>query len=207
MSGVLIYETLRGANNSRVEVRSPNKLVGDGRVVQTVVKRSMERFYTQARNPWDVRGGVWKDHIAILEPLEITITPTHPRSCIAINFVVNGETHHDSMYIGMKNRAPYFYNQNYGYISDNNNFVGLAIANNYDRNEDSTPFSQSVWMFDEKPNSIEPITYSLGVYSDGNFGFVLNGTRANYENGGNAYEQVVSQVIAEEWGTNLDLTD
>lgn len=197
----LLVNTIQGAGNV-VRVEKPNVLNAPGHVIDVSFNVSMERFYYKIPNNDNATRG---SHVAeaaysggiILRPLDITVTPKSVNNWIHVEFNMFFEAHHDNVFNILRD-GNWVGGQLYGGDQNQSRWNGMAVSR-YDNNNDSTPSYLNVsWM--DCPGTISPVTYSIAVRTSNgnNRDMVLNGTFANYENGGNAYEQGVSFTIAQE---------
>lgn len=198
----LIVDTLR-ASGSSIRVAKPNVINAPGHIIDVYFTVAMQRFYHKIPNNDNAMrdSHVGQNYTAggtIIRALDVTVVPKTVRSWFHIEFNMFYEAHHDVTFNILRD-GNWLGGQLYGGDQNQARWNGMAVSH-YDNNNDSTPHYLTTSFFD-CPGTTGPTTYSLAAKTgDGsNRDFVLNGTFANYENGGNAYEQGVSFTIAQEY--------
>jgi len=194
------FNTLQGPSNI-VRVQEPNAVYAPGHAIQVKWNLSMERFYYSIpNNDGGMRGDVFAEGIhqggTPIRPLDITITPKSPDSWIFVEFNVFYETNHNVVFSILRDGQLVGAQWGSGY--NQGKWTGAGVAR-YDNNYDSTPsYINLPWI--DRPGTTDPVTYSFAAKSSGgsNHDFILNATYANYQFGGDAYEQGCSFSIAQE---------
>lgn len=196
----LNFNTLQGPSNV-IRVAQPNVLYAPGHVVQVKWNMSMERFYyTIPNNDGGMRADIFAEGInqggTIVRALDISIQPKSVNSWIFVEFNVFYEGDHNMVFSILRDGQLVGAQYGSGYNQGRWNGAGVS---RYDNNNDSTPsYINLPWV--DRPGTLDPVTYSFAVKSSGgsNYGWTLNSTLANYQFGGDAYEQGVSFSIAQE---------
>jgi hypothetical protein len=94
--------------------------------------------------------------------LNVTITPKRANSKIVLQWMINGELHHDSVILVYRDETPIGYNTTSGF---NVQWSGV-IAAPYEGDQDSTPLNMIVnWI--DLPNTTAAIKYSVRVRASG----------------------------------------
>lgn len=201
----LLVDNLRPTSGNSILARAPNAFYWPGAHVQTVFTYCETRAYYYSPNN---DGGQRADYGANysqfggvpIRPLDVTITPTSNRSWIQVEFNMFYEAHQDMIFNILRD-GQLISTPNPIDIQNNlvnGRWVGAGVSR-YDNNNDSTPsYIQLNWI--DQPGTIEPVTYSIATIGagSGQYALTLNCTLANYQNGGDAYEQGVSFSIANE---------
>ena len=196
----LNVNTLQGPSNV-VRVQHPNAVYAPGHIIQVKWNLAMERiFYAVPNND----GGFRADSFAegsnqggtIIRALDITITPKSSKSFIFVEFNMFYETNHNVVFSILRNGMLVGAQWGSGY--QQGRWTGAGVSR-YDNNNDSTPsYINLPWI--ECPGVTTPVTYSIAAKSSGATAYTmtLNSTLANYQNGGDAYEQGCSFSLAQE---------
>lgn len=127
-----------------------------------------------------------------LTPLRMTITPKKAGNRVILEWVVNGEMHHDTVYIVTRNGVLLTDSTN----AAENRWAGIT-GQPYDANSDSTPDNAVVKIIDM--NSLDVAsTYALRVRSSSNTAYTMYLNRAVGSAGQDAYEASLSVGTATE---------
>lgn len=131
----------------------------------------------------------------IITPMNISITPQETDSKIIVQWMLNGEQHQDNVFRIWRNGAEAPNGRN---TINTSRWTGF-VSGFYDQNESSTPSNWFIQYIDDNPPS-GLTTYSLttGSSSGSNFTFFLNRTYGSSDAGQDAYERMVSTVMAME---------
>jgi hypothetical protein len=155
-----------------------------GSIVQTVVGRNDTRTTYSSNN---------SGNGTTVSALNLTITPRFANSQIICDWMINGELHHDNVFLIHKNGAAVAN----GNATGNSRWMGMMAAF-YDQNEDSTPSNWNLKYVDPTLGSTAARTYAPAVRSSSGTSrtFALNGTLNAASQ--DAYERMVSIGIAYE---------
>jgi hypothetical protein len=199
----LHVNTLEGPTGvNEIRMKSPSILYAPGHIVQVRHNTVFTRVYM---NPPNNDGGMRGDNQAgdvydgglIIRPMDISIRPSSPRSCIYVEFCMFYEAGHDTVFSILRDFS--LVGAQYQ-MTDLNaaRWVGAGGAR-YDNNNDSTPSYICLPWFDF-PGTTEQVTYSIAAKSSNSSSqtLILNGTFANYPNGADAHEIGTSFSIAQE---------
>ena len=145
----------------------------------------------------------WANATNISE-LDISITPIFTNSVINARWVVTYEAEVNTIF-----RVVRFINGSGTVISNNNTGEGSGVSTvDYDNNNDATPASITIEIFDE-PNTLSEVTYKIYVHRNANDNnndhFALNGTMTTNDSN-NFYEKTISTVFAMEYSENVSTT-
>jgi len=178
--------TLRLPTGSRIVGTDTGSFHAPGSIVQTVYLRSDTRTTYAANNSGDG---------TTMSALGITITPKSATNRLICQWMINGEIHHDNVFLIHRDGALITTAGEEGRNSvSNNRWVGYAAAF-YDQNEDSTPSNWMI-MYSQIAGSLNSRTYAPAVRSSssGNYTFYLNRC-VNVNAGADAFENMVSTAI------------
>lgn len=126
----------------------------------------------------------------IITSLNAVITPKYATSKIIVQWMINGECHHDMLFRVFKNNGLAPNGQNTGNTSRWNGFV----AGVYDQDQNSTPAN---WMvqYIESPATTASITYQIAVGASGATAYTFALNRTIGSAGADSYENMVSSYI------------
>lgn len=127
-----------------------------------------------------------------ITPLRLTLTPKKAGNRVMLEWVVNGETHWNTVFVVTRNGVPLADTTN----GANNRWAGVA-ATPYDDNQDSTTDQIVVKMFD-LDSLATATTYELRIRSSGGTARGLRLNRAWASAGGDDYEATLSVGTATE---------
>lgn len=159
-----------------------------GSIIQTVYVRSDDRTSFASSNSGDG---------TTVSPLGLTITPTNADNRIICQWMINGEIHHNNVFLIHRDGALITTAGEEGRNSvSNNRWSGYASAF-YDQNESSTPSNWMI-MYSQIAGTTASRTYAPAVRgsSSTNYTFFLNRTVSSTGSDGN--ENMVSTGIAYE---------
>ena len=164
-------------------------LNGPGGIIQTVYVRSDTRA-SYASNA--------SGNGTTITPLGLTITPTSATNRIICQWMINGETEQDNVFLIHRDGELITTAGEEGRNSISNDiWVGYVCAF-YDQNQDSTPSNWNI-MYSQIAGSTTSRTYAPAIRSSaGNQTFFLNRTYASGDGGQASYERMVSTCVAYE---------
>jgi hypothetical protein len=171
------------ANNNVITVPSGHTLYAPGSVVQVQTVRSDSR--TTISSPTSGNG-------TTITQLNLAITPKFANSKLIMQWMINGEIHHENVFVIHKDGALITAAGATGYNSEAGNSRWSGIASGfYDQNQDSTPSNWFI-QYECVSGSTATQTFSPAVKSSGGtaYTFYLNRTVGNA--GTDNYETLVS---------------
>lgn len=184
MSRLVVSTIEAPASSGRVvSIANDSILKNPGMVIQTIYTRSDQRIAYSA--PANTTG-------TTMSVLNLTITPKFHDSLLIMQWMINGEIHHDTVFKIHRDAALITDSGYEGYNRDTGLQLWSGIAAGpYDANNDSTP--QNVFIQYAIPASNTTTrTYAPAVAGSGTTGYTMHLNRTQASLGQNAYEQTVS---------------
>lgn len=184
MSGVVSLDSIGAPSGGAITASSD--VYSPGMVIQAATVR------TDARNTYSVSNS--GDGTTVTD-LNLTITPKYSSSLLIIQWMINGESHHDTSWLIHKDGSLITTSGYEGYNSQggNNRWSGVLISK-YDNNYNSTPsnlfFQFAYPAFNTTSQTFAPAVRSS---SSGTTTLYLNRTVASA--GADYYENTVSSGI------------
>jgi hypothetical protein len=173
-------------NSNTITIPSGHKLYAPGSVVQVKTVR------TEARNTYSA---AVSGNGTTVTDLNLTITPKFSNSLLIIQWMLNGELHHDSVILIHKDGSLITTAGETGYnaTAGNSRWSGFSYSP-YDTDEDSTPKNMFIQYF-STAGSTSSMTFAPAVRSSNSNARTLYLNRAIGSAGGDSYEVSVSTGI------------
>lgn len=174
------------ASANTISVPSGHKLYVPGSVVQVQMVRYDSRITTTAQAGGDG---------TTLTQLQIPITPKFSNSKLVMQWVLQGEIHHDAGFVIHKDGSLITTAGETGYNAESGNTRWSAFAaSSYDQNQDSTPGTYTIQYF-ASAGSTSARTYAPAVKGTGASAYTFSLNRVIGSSGQDNYENLVSTGI------------
>lgn len=184
----LVTNELYSPNGSPITIPFGHTLLYSGAIIQTVAIKSRDRTTFSS---------LTTGNGTEVLPLRVPITPKYSTSTIYLQWMVNGEFHHDNVFTIFQNGALVTTAGSEGYnsVSGNVRWSGYAVAQ-YDGDEASTPSNMYI-QYSAPAGSTSARTYAPAVRSGGGtaYTFYLNRSISTI---GDTYETQMSIGLAME---------
>ena len=169
-----------GTNSPVAKLHVNGDFYTPGATIQTIVENVHKIFLYNGLD----------NHI---ELLDIMIRPKFANSKILLQWTINGEAHHNSVYRIYRGDTLIGYNTEDPSV---NHWNGISPAH-YDRDENSTPNNVSLsWV--DTPNTTDPIIYKVYLHDSGGGSTTQYLNRTFGSGGASNYENGVSYKMATE---------
>lgn len=170
-------------NNNVITIPSGHKLYAPGSVVQVQTVR------TEARNTYS---SPTTGNGTTITDLNLTITPKFSTSLLACQWMINGEMHHDNVFLIHREGALVTTAGQTGYNSTTGNSRWSGYTSGfYDQNENSTPSNWFIQYF-ATANSTASTTIAPAVRGSGGTAHTFYLNRTVGSAGSDGYETMVS---------------
>ena len=174
------------ASGGTISIAAGHKLYMPGSVVQVQTIRSDSRTTVSANNSGD---GI------TLTQLNLSITPKFSTSKLVMQWVIQGEIHHDAIFLIHKNGSLITAAGEAGYNAEagNTRWSGFSPSS-YDQNQDSTPGTYTIQYF-ATAGSTSPAVFAPAIRGSGATSYTFSLNRVLGSSGQDNYENLVSTGI------------
>ena len=170
-------------NGNTITIPAGHKLYAPGTVVQVRTVR------TESRNTYS---SATTGNGTTVTDLNLTITPKFSNSLLMMQWMINGEFHHDNVFLIHKDNALITTSGETGYnsVTGNSRWSGF-MQSTYDTDQASTPQNRFMQYF-ATAGSVSSMTFAPAVRSAGGTAYTFYLNRAQNSAGQDDYEVSVS---------------